>query len=141
MTLIRRLLSLGLALFICMVILDATVHPWPNPDQGEVLLFDLPGENTLFVALADKVGLSAFEPLGRVIFACLQLLVMVLLILPFSRRVGAGLSSFIFAAMVGGYGYLGGSFLAGDIYLALACLTASCLIILIHPRMLNTLDS
>ena len=65
------LLAIGLAVFFVHV----TLHPWPDPVPGYVKLYDAPGENLLFAALAEGSGVTIFEPAGRFVSAIIELLV------------------------------------------------------------------
>jgi len=82
------LLAIGLAVFF----LHITLHPWPDPVPGYVKLYDPPGENLLFAALAEGSGVTIFEPAGRFVSAIIELFVALLLLIPLSRRFGAALS-------------------------------------------------
>lgn len=95
MRLFRNLASWVLALFLIFMFLQATVHPLPNPPEGSVKLFDLPGQNIVFSTIATKTGIAFFEPTGRVIVAVIELLAVVLLLVPAWRKTGAVLSAFI----------------------------------------------
>lgn len=95
---VRSILSWVLALVLIALFVQATIHPLPDPPPGQVKLFDEPGENIVFQLLAQNSGIALFEPAGRFLTACLELLAAFLLLFPFSRRLGAGLS----AAILGG---------------------------------------
>jgi uncharacterized membrane protein YphA (DoxX/SURF4 family) len=82
------LLAAGLAAFF----LHITLHPWPDPVPGYVKLYDAPGENLLFAALAEGTGVTIFEPAGRFVSGIIELIAALLLLIPLSRRVGATLS-------------------------------------------------
>ncbi len=143
----RQLGSWGLALFLIFMFLQATIHPLPNPPEGSVKLFDPPGQNIVFATLAANTGISLFEPTGRVIVAIAELLAAFLLLLPFTRRKGAVLAFLILAGAValhlmpdylgreiplslnGGSETDGGQLFA----LAIAMLTASILLFVVHP--------
>ena len=97
---LRHILSWLLALFLIAMFVQATIHPLPNPPAGSVKFFDAPGENIVFQTIADRSGISLFEPAGRVVTGILELLAALLLILPFSRRLGAVLSAIILGGAV-----------------------------------------
>jgi len=90
------LLAIGLAVFF----LHITLHPWPDPVPGYVKLYDAPGENLLFAALAERTGVSIFEPAGRFVSAIVELMAAALLLIPLSRRFGAALSVLLLGAGV-----------------------------------------
>lgn len=143
----RQLGSWGLALFLIFMFLQATIHPLPNPPEGSVKLFDPPGQNIVFATLAANTGIALFEPTGRVVVAIAELLAAFLLLIPFTRRKGAVLSFLILAGAVvlhllpdylgreiplslnGGSETDGGQLFA----LAIAMLTASILLFVVHP--------
>jgi uncharacterized membrane protein YphA (DoxX/SURF4 family) len=140
--------SWGLALFLIFMFLQATIHPLPNPPEGSVKLFDPPGQNIVFATIAANTQIPLFEPTGRVVVAIAELLAALLLLLPMTRRTGAGLSFLILAGAVAfhmmpdilgrevptslaaGAGTDGGQLFA----LAIAMLAASMLLFVIHPR-------
>jgi len=143
----RHLGSWGLALFLIFMFVQATIHPLPNPPAGSVKLFDPAGQNIVFATLAQNTGIALFEPTGRVVVALGELLAAFLLLLPFTRRVGAILSFLILAGAVAmhlmpdvlgrevpvslsaGAATDGGQLFA----LAIAMLAASMLLIVVHP--------
>ena len=143
----RQLGSWGLALFLIFMFLQATVHPLPNPPEGSVKLFDPPGQNIVFATLAANTQIALFEPTGRVIVAIAELLAAFLLLLPMTRRKGAVLSFLILAGAVAFHlmpDYLGrevplslnggGETDGGQLFaLAIAMLTASILLFVVHP--------
>jgi uncharacterized membrane protein YphA (DoxX/SURF4 family) len=90
------LLAFGLAAFF----LHVTLHPWPSLTPGYVKFYDLPGEHLPFAALAERSGVSAFEPAGRMVTGVLELIAALLVLIPFSRRAGAGLSLVLTGAAV-----------------------------------------
>ena len=144
----RHLGSWGLALFLIFMFVQATIHPLPNPPAGSVKLFDLPGQNIVFATLAANTQMPLFEPTGRVVVALGELLAAFLLLLPMTRRLGAGLSFLILGGAVAfhlmpsvlgrevplsldpGAGTDGGQLFA----LAIAMLAASMLLFVVHPR-------
>ncbi|MEM1146206.1 MAG: hypothetical protein AAGA72_11315 [Pseudomonadota bacterium] len=145
---IRHIGSWGLALFLIFMFLQATLHPLPNPPAGAVKLLDPPGQNIVFATLAANTQIALFEPTGRVVVALAELLAALLLLLPFTRRSGAVLSFLILAgavsfhlmpgvlgrevplSLVSDSGTDGGQLFA----LAIAMLTASVLLFVVHPR-------
>ena len=143
---IRVVLSWLLVLFLVGVVLQWTVHPWPDPPVGQVIFFDLPGEHVLFHRLAMTSGFDLFEPTGRYIFGVIELIAaFCLLIFPF-RRTGAGVLSVLFLILIGLHlsPWLGMELpLSGDgklndggssFYLTVAGLTAGLLLLVIHPK-------
>ena len=144
----RHLGSWGLALFLIFMFVQATIHPLPNPPEGSVKLFDSPGQNIVFATLATNTGIALFEPTGRVAVALAELLAAFLLLIPKTRRSGAGLSFLILAGAVArhlmpdmlgrevplslapGAETDGGQLFA----LAIAMLAASMLLYVVHPR-------
>ncbi|MEL6861150.1 MAG: hypothetical protein AAGL11_04870 [Pseudomonadota bacterium] len=142
----RQLGSWGLALFLIFMFLQATIHPLPNPPEGSVKLFDPPGQNIVFATLAANTQIPLFEPTGRILVAIAELLAAFLLLLPMTRRSGAILSFLILAGAVTLHlmpGMLGretplslnGSETDGGALfaLAVAMLTASILLYVVHP--------
>ncbi|MEL7480250.1 MAG: hypothetical protein AAGJ29_01700 [Pseudomonadota bacterium] len=100
MTVLRHILSWGLALFLIAMFVQATIHPLPNPPAGSVKLFDLPGENIVFQTLAENSRYDIFEPAGRVFTALIELVAALLLLLPFSRKLGAFLSFLVLSTAI-----------------------------------------
>lgn len=148
MRLLRNLAGWALALFLIFMYLQATLHPLPDPPIGQVKLFDAAGENIVFATMAAKTQIPLLEPTGRVLVAIIELFAAFLLFFPPFRRVGAILSFLILAGAVGAHlnpdilgrevplsldgapaGTDGGALFA----LAIAMLTASLLLILVHP--------
>lgn len=143
----RYLGSWGLALFLIFMFIQATIHPLPNPPEGAVKLLDPPGQNIVFATLAAKTQIPLFEPTGRVAVALVELLAAFLLLLPFTRRLGAIFSFLILSAAVAfhlmpsvlgrevplsletGAATDGGQLFA----LAIAMLAASMLLVVVHP--------
>ncbi len=143
---VRTLISWALALFLVFAFLQATVHPLPDPPPGQVKFYDLPGENIVFALLADRSGIALFEPAGRVLTGVLELIAAGLLLLPWTRRAGAGLAFLILAGAVGFHlsPWLGREVPVslspeapsdnGQLFmLAVAMLVASLLVFVIHP--------
>lgn len=144
----RHLGSWGLALFLIFMFVQATIHPLPNPPEGSVKLFDAPGQNIVFSTLAANTGFTILEPTGRVVVAIAELLAAFLLLLPMTRRTGAGLSIVILGGAVAAHlmpdvlgrevplslaanaDTDGGKLFA----LAIAMLAASVLLFVLHPR-------
>ena len=148
MRLLRHLASWGLALFLIAMFVQATIHPLPNPPEGQVKLFDLAGENIVFATMAQNTGIALLEPTGRFVVAIIELLAALLLLIPYSRRVGAVLSFLILAGAVAAHlmpDVLGREVRlslqpgetetdGGQLFaLAIAMLTASLLVLMIHP--------
>ncbi len=100
MSAFRLLASWALAFALAAFFIHITVHPWPDPVPGYVKFYDAPGQHLLFSALANATGLSLFEPAGRFVSGIFEVIAAILLILPFSRRVGAGLSVILLGAGV-----------------------------------------
>lgn len=153
MRFIRHLASWSLAIFIIFMFVQATIHPLPNPPAGSVKLFDAPGENIVFSTLAANTGIALMEPTGRVVVALLEVLAAFLLFLPWTRRAGAFLAFLILAGAVGAHlvpELLGREVPlslnvaetqtdGGQLFaLAIAMLTASMLLMVIHPRRLES---
>lgn len=144
---LRSLASWALALFLIAAYVHLTLHPLPNPPVGHVQLYDLPGENILFATLAERSGYVMFEPTGRFVVAILELIAAFLLLLPWSRRLGAFMSSLILLGAVGLHvsTWLGREIPAslnpgetatdgGALFaLTVAMLVASILVFVIHP--------
>lgn len=97
---LRLLASWVLALFLIFMLLQATIHPLPDPVEGMVMLFDRPGENIVFQTLATKTGYYWLEPTGRVAIAILGLFACLLLLFPQSRRFGAILAFLVLAGAI-----------------------------------------
>ncbi|ABI78211.1 hypothetical protein HNE_0727 [Hyphomonas neptunium ATCC 15444] len=123
--------------------LHLTLHPWPNPVPGEVKFFDPPGQHTVFATLAEKSGITLFEPAGRFVAGILELVAAILILLPFSRRFGAVIAVIIFGAGLALHlsPWLGrelvlanGSADGGTHFLAVVILLAlSLLLLVVHP--------
>ncbi len=142
---IRNSLSWLLALILIAVLLHWTVHPWPEPAAGQVIFYDLPGEHILFSSLAAETGVHLFEPTGRVILGVLELLAAFCLLLPPLRKSGARLSSILLLLLIGlhlspwvGIELIdpasGESDAGATFYLTVAALTASLLLLYVHPE-------
>jgi uncharacterized membrane protein YphA (DoxX/SURF4 family) len=95
MRLFRHLVSWALALFLIAMFVQATIHPLPNPPEGSVKFFDPPGANIVFQTIADRSGQTLFEPAARVLTGVLELVAALFLLLPFTRRFGAIISSLV----------------------------------------------
>ncbi len=93
----RHIISWLLALCLIAFFVHFTVHPLPDPPTGWVKFFDPPGQNVVFQTLADRTGTSAFEPAGRMVAGLLELVAVVMLLVPVTRRAGALLSGLILA--------------------------------------------
>jgi uncharacterized membrane protein YphA (DoxX/SURF4 family) len=128
---------------------NATIHPLPDPPEGFVKLFDLPGENVAFQTMADKTGIALLEPTGRVAVALLELLICFLILIPGTRKFGAVLSFLLMAGAVAAHlspDVLGREVPAsmapdetgtdyGRLFaLAVSMLAVSVLLFFVHPR-------
>lgn len=148
MRIIRHLFSWGLAALLIGLFLHLSVHPWPNPPAGQVLLFDLPGENILFSTLAERSGYPIFEPGFRVVIGGLMLLISLLIFLPPTRRTGGFLAFLLMTSAIVAHmsPWLGQELplelTSGDagrtddgrqFALAIALLVASILLLVVHP--------
>lgn len=96
----RHAVSWGIALALAAALLHFTLHPWPSPAPGEVKFFDLPGEHAVFSVLAEKSGITLFEPAGRFVAGLFELVAAIFILLPFSRRFGAIIAVLIFGTGV-----------------------------------------
>lgn len=96
----RYAVSWGIALALAAMFLHLTLHPWPAPVAGDVKFFDPPGQHAVFAALAEKSGITLFEPAGRFVAGLLELVAAILILLPFSRRLGAVIAVLIFGTGV-----------------------------------------
>lgn len=97
---LRHLISWALALFLIFMFLQATFHPLPNPPPGSVKFLDLPGDNIVFQTLATKSGIALFEPTGRAVTGILEIIAAFFLLIPFTRRFGAVVSTVILGGAV-----------------------------------------
>lgn len=145
---IRQVLSWVLSLFLIAILLHWTVHPWPQPDPGQVIFYDLPGEHILFSTLALKSGYEWFEPTGRVVFGVFELLAALMILIPHWRKTGAKLAVVIFGILIALHlsPWLGielqlpgnsGSDDGSVFYLTVAAITAAILLINLHPTRLS----
>jgi hypothetical protein len=137
----RVIASWALALFLAAMLLwiaDQTLFP------GE-------GRNVVFPTLAEKSGYYLFEPTGRYVISLLEVLAAFLMILPWTRRIGAGVAILVTAAAVGAHltPWLGiqvpTSMTAAEgaappttdggqlFYLALGMLVAALVLFFVHP--------
>lgn len=89
----RLIASWALALVLIAFFLHVTLHPWSEPTPGYVKFYDAPGDHVVFSAIAEGSGLSLFEPAGRFVAGVLELIAALLILLPISRRAGAGLAA------------------------------------------------
>lgn len=96
----RLIASWALALVLIAFFLHVTVHPWSVPTPGYVKFYDAPGDHVVFSAIAEGSGLSLFEPAGRFVAGVLELLAALLLLIPISRRAGAGLAALLLGSGV-----------------------------------------
>ena len=101
MRIFRHLISWALALFLVAMFIQSTIAPLPDPPEGSVKLFDAPGQNIVFQTIAERSGVSLFEPAGRFVIAIIELVAAFFLLLPFSRRFGAALSALVCGAAIG----------------------------------------
>lgn len=147
MRFVQHLFSWALALFLIAMFVQATFHPLPDPPLGQVKFLDPAGENIVFQTIAERSRYDIFEPTGRVVTGILEIIAALLLLLPYTRRLGAFVSSLVIFGAVGFHlsPWLGrevplslevgetatdsGSLFA----LAIAMLVASLLIMVIHP--------
>lgn len=97
----RHLISWVLALVLIAFCLHLTLHPLADPPPGMVKFFDPPGHHSVFAALAERTGLTLFEPAGRFVAGILELLAALLILVPFTRRLGAGLLVIMFGIGLG----------------------------------------
>jgi len=144
---LRTILSWLLALFLIAAFIQSNIHPLSAPPGGMVKLFDAPGESILFQTLATQSGYELFEPAGRFVTAIVELLAAFFLLLPWTRRFGAFISSLVLAGAVSLHmsPWLGREVpislepreTATDggmlFMLAIAMLVASLLILVVHP--------
>lgn len=93
----RHVISWLLALALVAFFVHFTLHPLPDPAAGSVKLFDPPGQHLVFATLAERTGVTLFEPAGRLVSGLLELVAALLLLVPLTRRAGALLSSAILA--------------------------------------------
>ena len=100
MRIFRHLVSWALALFLIAMFIQATIAPLPDPPEGSVKLFDAPGQNIVFQTIADRSGVTLFEPAGRFLIAIAELIAAFFLLWPFSRRFGAAVAALVSGAAV-----------------------------------------
>ncbi len=100
MRIFRHLISWALVLFLIAMFIQSTIAPLPNPPEGSVKLFDAPGQNIVFQTIAERSGVSLFEPAGRFVIAIIELFAAFFLLLPFSRRFGAALAALVCGAAI-----------------------------------------
>lgn len=141
---VRQLLSWILAFALIALALHVTLHPWPNPPEGRVWLFDPPGANFLFAQLSDLSRYPIADPAGRLAAGLVLLLAVLALLLPPARRFGAGLCAIVFGALVGFHlspwlgreiALGGGETDGGETFtLHLIGLVAALLITVVHPK-------
>jgi hypothetical protein len=96
----RLIASWVLALVLIAFFLHVTLHPWPDPTPGYVKFYDAPGDHVVFSAIAAGSGITLFEPAGRFVAGVLELLAALLILIPISRRAGAGLAALLLGAGV-----------------------------------------
>ena len=138
----RVIASWALALFLAAMLL------W----IADQTLFPNEGRNVVFPTLAEKSGYYLFEPTGRYVVSLLEAIAAILMILPWTRRIGAGLAILVTAAAVGAHltpwlgiqvptsmtpaaeGAAAPSTDGGQLfYLALGMLVASLVLFFVHP--------
>lgn len=136
MSVVRKTLSWLLALFLVVALL--TIVDW-------TLFPPTPSQNVVFPTLAERSGYALFEPTGRLATCGAEILAVLLLVLPPTRRMGAALSLCVSGCAVALHAspWLGiqiplemGSAQTdgGRLFnLALAVLASSLLLALIHP--------
>jgi uncharacterized membrane protein len=133
---VRVMVSWVLALFLCamfLLIADRTLFGGASGGQA------------VFSVLRDASGISQFEPTGRLVVGGLEVLAALLILLPWTRRIGAifglliGAGAVVMAAQMVMQGINvplpGGSAAAPDtlLYLALALGVISLLLAVVHP--------
>lgn len=132
---VRVIASWGLGLFLAVMYLwiaDATLFP------REV------ARNVIFPQLAQDSGIDFFEPTGRLAVGVMEILAALLLLLPWTRRIGAILGALIGLGAVAAHVlWLGIEIPAavnsdvtdgGQVfYLAVALTVASVLLVFLHP--------
>ena len=145
---IRHVFSWLLAILLIALFVQMSLHPLPDPAPGNVLLFDLPGDNILFATLAEKSGYPIFEPGIRVVTGFLLLFISGLIFLPWTRTAGGWLAVVLFVlGLIAHFSpwlgreipvALGASELGLDngrhFTLVLACLVGSTLLTIVHPQ-------
>ncbi|MCA8899427.1 MAG: DoxX family protein [Hyphomonas sp.] len=78
-----------------------TFYPLPDPPDGWVKFFDAPGQNVVFQTIAERSGVTLFEPAGRFFVGVVEILAAIFLLFPRSRRFGAFLSALVTGAAIG----------------------------------------
>ncbi|HPF24131.1 MAG: hypothetical protein R3C08_06230 [Hyphomonas sp.] len=101
MRIFRHLISWALALFLIAMFIQANIAPLPDPPEGAVKLFDAPGHNIVFQTIAERSGVSLFEPAGRFVIGITELIAALLLLFPYSRRVGAAIAALVSGMAIG----------------------------------------
>ena len=137
----RVIASWALALFLAAMLL------W----IADQTLFPNEGRNVVFPMLAENSGYYLFEPTGRYVVSLLEVAAALLMILPWTRRIGAGIAILVTAGAVGAHltPWLGiqvptsmtpaveGAALPTDggqlFYLSLGLLVASLVLFFVHP--------
>lgn len=89
----RKIASWALALFLAAMLL------W----IADQTLFPNEGRNVVFPTLAENSGYYLFEPTGRYVVSLLEVVAAILMILPWTRRIGAGIAILVAAAAVGAH--------------------------------------
>tara|TARA_B100000678_G_C18227724_1_gene509534 strand:- start:5125 stop:5580 length:456 start_codon:yes stop_codon:yes gene_type:complete len=146
---VQQVISWTLTLFLIAVFLHWTVHPWPGPQAGAVIFYDLPGENLVFSTLAQNSGFAFFEPTLRTAFGAALLVSAILLLIPRFRRFGAWFAAACFALLCAAHlsPWLGIEIPAvtdgsrtdagAHFYLSGSGLVASLLLAFLHPRQID----
>lgn len=98
---LRHMISWVLALLLIAFCVHFTLHPLPDPPPGMVKFLDAPGDSIVFATLAERTGLTLFEPAGRFVAGVVEMLAAVLLIIPLSRRLGAGILAIMAGTGIG----------------------------------------
>ena len=147
MRIFRHLVSWALALFLIAMYTVFNIAPLPDPPEGSVKLFDAPGQNIVFQTIAERSGVSLFEPAGRFVIGITELLAALMLLFPYSRRFGAAIAALVSGAAVAFHlsPWLGREIPVsldpantqtdgGQLFmLAIVMLVASLLVLVVHP--------
>lgn len=105
-------------------------------------LFPGEGQNIVFPMLAEKSEYYLFEPTGRLAVGLLEVLAALLIFIPWTRRLGAGLGLLIAGgALAAQFVWIGMALPTPDgktdggglFYLTVALLVASLVLLVIHP--------
>ena len=104
MRIFRHLISWVIALGLIAMFVQDTFYPLPDPPDGWVKFFDAPGQNVVFQTIAERSGVTLFEPAGRFFVGVVEILAAIFLLFPRSRRFGAFLSALVTGAAPGARG-------------------------------------